>query len=428
MKKKFFASMLIVAMTLGTAWAVRGHFGHEQGAAWAGAIGALALILTSRRKEWYKKMLVIALSSAFGWGITGMISYGIVVGYGRSDNLPNAFYGYLMLFVIGGLFGLLGGGMTGLSLESSKTNKVKWANLLSQMVAGGLIVYGFLINQLEWLMTPPRNETWAICLGAALAMFWYMRRNNFSSAFRVSIITGIGSGFGFAFGNFLQTVGTVYEIQFNMWNVMEYSIGFFGGLALAYSVFTSKWPEKTVVPKPWENVVAFLVLFVFIPLVIFQQSLQFNTLVEKLSRLNAPVNIVSISKISSIASLCIIISLALISWLNLKKSKFIFERKNVMFLFVLLFSSYIALGYIIKGVFIENVPLNIHLYVLNLIIILFLLIKIKLPIQDISTKHLNSRKISFIVIAIIIVIFFIALIAISIHDGIPGAHHRFSIP
>ncbi len=373
-------------------------------------------------------MLVITLSSAFGWGITGMMSYGIVVGYGRSDNLPNAFYGYLMLFVIGGLFGLLGGGITALSLESSKTNKVKWATLLSQMVAGGLIVYGFLINQLEWLMTPPRNETWAICLGAALAMFWYMRRNNFSSAFRVSIITGIGAGFGFAFGNFLQTVGTVYEIQFNMWNVMEYSIGFFGGLALAYSVFTSKWPEKTGVPKPWENVVAFLVLFIFIPLVIFQQSLQFNTLVEKLGRLKAPDNIVSISKISTIASLLIIISAALMSWFNLKKSKFVFERKNVMFLFILLFTSYIALGYIVKGVFIENVPLNIHLYVLNLVIILFLLMKIKLPIADILTKHLNPRKISFMVIAMIIVIFFIALISTSIHDGIPGAHNRFTIP
>lgn len=428
MKKELFVSILIVAMTLGTAWAVRGHFGHEQGAAWAGAIGALALILASRRKEWYKKMLVITLSSAFGWGITGMMSYGIVVGYGRSDNLPNAFYGYLMLFVIGGLFGLLGGGITALSLESSKTNKVKWATLLSQMVAGGLIVYGFLINQLEWLMTPPRNETWAICLGAALAMFWYMRRNNFSSAFRVSIITGIGAGFGFAFGNFLQTVGTVYEIQFNMWNVMEYSIGFFGGLALAYSVFTSKWPEKTGVPKPWENVVAFLVLFIFIPLVIFQQSLQFNTLVEKLGRLKAPDNIVSISKISTIASLLIIISAALTSWFNLKKSKFVFERKNVMFLFILLFTSYIALGYIVKGVFIENVPLNIHLYVLNLVIILFLLMKIKLPIADILTKHLNPRKISFMVIAMIIVIFFIALISTSIHDGIPGAHNRFTIP
>lgn len=428
MKKELFASILIVAMTLGTAWAVRGHFGHEQGAAWAGAIGALALILASRRKEWYKKMLVITLSSAFGWGITGMISYGIVVGYGRSDNLPNAFYGYLMLFVIGGLFGLLGGGMTGLSLESSRTNKVKWAALLSQMVIGGLIVYGFLINQLGWLMTPPRNENWAICLGAALSMFWYMRRNNFTSSFRVSIITGIGSGFGFAFGNFLQTVGTVYEIQFNMWNVMEYSIGFFGGMALAYSVFTSKWPDKIIVPEPWKNIVAFLVLFVFIPLVVFQQSLQFNNFVEKLSSLNDPEHVVSVSKISSIASLFVIISSALMSWINIKKSKFIFERKNVMLLFMLLFSSYIALGYIINGIFHENVQLNIHLYVLNLIIILFLLIKIKLPIPEISIKDLNSRKISFIVIAIILVIFFIALISTSIHDGIPGAHDRFTIP
>tara|TARA_S200000501_G_scaffold361370_1_gene389513 strand:+ start:290 stop:427 length:138 start_codon:yes stop_codon:yes gene_type:complete len=36
--------ILIVAMALGTAWAIRGQFGHEQGAAWAGAIGGLALV------------------------------------------------------------------------------------------------------------------------------------------------------------------------------------------------------------------------------------------------------------------------------------------------------------------------------------------------------------------------------------------------
>ena len=54
--------------------------------------------------------------------------------------------------------------------------------------------------------------------------------------------------------------------------------------------------------------------------------------------------------------------------------------------------------------------------------------KIKLPIADILTKHLNPRKISFMVIAMIIVIFFIALISTSIHDGIPGAHNRFTIP
>lgn len=95
-------------MTLGTAWAIRGHFGHELGAAWAGGIGALALVLVSQRKNWHAKMLMIAFSSAIGWGSGGMISYGKVVAYGRSDDFLNAAYGLLMLFVIGSLFGLMG--------------------------------------------------------------------------------------------------------------------------------------------------------------------------------------------------------------------------------------------------------------------------------------------------------------------------------
>src|SRR5690554_2057993 len=114
-------SILIVGMSLATAWAVRGQFGHEQGAAWAGGIGAMALVLVAKRPDWHKKLLPITMISAIGWGVTGMISYGRVVGYGRSDNYPNALYGLMMLFVIGALFGLLGGGLTGLYLESSDT-------------------------------------------------------------------------------------------------------------------------------------------------------------------------------------------------------------------------------------------------------------------------------------------------------------------
>lgn len=131
--KKQWISILIVGMTLGTAWAVRGQFGHEQGAAWAGATGALALVIVSKRPDWYAKMLTIALSSAVGWGAGGMISYGIVVGYGRSISYPNALYGLIMLFLIGGLFGLLGGGLTGLTLESFQAHKVKWGNLVAEM-------------------------------------------------------------------------------------------------------------------------------------------------------------------------------------------------------------------------------------------------------------------------------------------------------
>jgi hypothetical protein len=45
--KKQLITILIVGMAFGTAWAIRGQFGHEQGAAWAGGIGGLALILVS---------------------------------------------------------------------------------------------------------------------------------------------------------------------------------------------------------------------------------------------------------------------------------------------------------------------------------------------------------------------------------------------
>ena len=142
-------SILIVAMSLATAWAIRGQFGHEQGAAWAGAIGGLALILVSNRKDWYNKMVLVALASAIGWGAGGMISYGVVVGYGRADNFINAFYGLSMLFVIGALFGLLGGGLVGLVLDSTKNNRVKWGSLMAEMVAGGLLGY-FLLSRTNW--------------------------------------------------------------------------------------------------------------------------------------------------------------------------------------------------------------------------------------------------------------------------------------
>lgn len=161
-------ALVFVGMALATAWAIRGQFGHEQGAAWAGAIGGLALVLVSGRKDWYNKAVMVALASAVGWGAGGMISYGKVVGYGRSVEFLNAYYGFGMLFVIGALFGLLGGGLVGLVLASTEGKRVKWGALLSQMTAGGILSYYFLIEQIGFKMTPPRSEAWAVVLGAGL--------------------------------------------------------------------------------------------------------------------------------------------------------------------------------------------------------------------------------------------------------------------
>ncbi len=424
MNKSQLIGTLIVGMSLGTAWAVRGQFGHEQGAAWAGAIGAMALVLVSKRADWYRKMLPIVFVAAIGWGVTGMISYGRVVGYGRADNFPNAFYGLLMLFVIGGLFGLLGGGLTGLCLESSEKKKVKWARLMAEMVAGSLISYGLLVNQLGVLMTPPRSEAWALCLGGGLAMLWYMARNNFSSSLRVALFTTLGAGFGFAFGNFLQTVGTVLQINFNMWNVMEYSIGFFGGTSMAYTIFTSKWPETEKSPKSWENQVAFLFLVALIPLIIFRESIQYSELVKRMA--NLP-NTEQVANLTAWVGALILSAGILIAWFFRKN--LVADNRNTArrYFFAAYFGVYIVLSYLVTGALAGSFHLNHHLYVVNFIVIFILLNRVELLVTGINIRKMNYGKYRLLLFIILVIIALLALVSISIHDGISGAHNRFEL-
>lgn len=415
-------TILIVAMTLATAWAIRGQFGHEPGAAWAGGIGALSLILVSKRKDWYSKIFGITLASAIGWGATGMISYGQVVGYGRSMNFPNVFYGLLMLFIIGGIYGILGGGLVGLSLDSSKEKRVNWGSLLAEMVAGGIVGYYLLIVQFEWLMTPPRDEMWSVCLGAGLAMLWYMARNNFKSPLRVALYSALGGGFGFAFGNFLQTLGAGLEIQFNMWNVMEYSIGFFGGTGMAYGVFSSVWPEEAPVPERWESKIAVLVVFVAIPFIILFDSMGYDTLIE---RINDKINPELTAFLSTLFGPIIIFSVAGIGYFKYLKSKAGFERKDILVLFIAYLSAYILVSYIVSGVFAGRFPLNHQLYVVNLAVILWLAGKQFTPFFTKPVSEMNINRWILYLAGIIAVIMILALISVNTHGEMGGAHERF---
>lgn len=418
--KKQGIGILIVAMSLATAWAVRGQFGHEQGAAWAGAIGGLALVLVSKRKDWYDKMVLVALASGIGWGAGGMISYGMVVGYGHSNDFLNAFYGIGMLFVIGALFGLLGGGLVGLVLDSTKNNKVRWGAVVSEMVAGGLISYFFLVEQIGFKMTPPRSEAWAIIFGAGLAMLWYMARENRHSAIRVAIFSAFGAGFGFAFGNFLQVLGNVYEVSFNMWNVMEYCIGFFGGSAMAYGVYSSAWPIAEAKPKIWTNRVALFVVAVFIPLIVYRESLSYDTLLKRLGELP---NIVSVTSTSTIAAALILLTMALILIWKLNKSSFE-KRDVVLFLFVYL-GVYIVMSYLVTGLFAGDLHVNHHLYILN-VLILFMLIKgnkYEVSVETINGIHAYKWLGYFLVLVLFLAL--LAFIATSVHGELPGRQNRF---
>jgi len=414
-------SILIVAMSLATAWAIRGQFGHEQGAAWAGAIGGLALIMVSNRKDWYNKMVLVALASAIGWGAGGMISYGVVVGYGRADNFINAFYGLSMLFVIGALFGLLGGGLVGLVLDSTKNNKVKWGSLMSEMVAGGLLGYFFLVEQIGFKMTPPRSEAWSIILGAGLAMLWYMAREKRNSAIRVAIITAIGGGFGFAFGNFLQVIGNVMEIQFNMWNVMEYSIGFFGGSAMAYGVYSSKWPVDETLPKKWVNRAALFIIVILIPLIIYRESLAYEYFMKRLGEI---LNLDSVATLSTTFVAIVLVLMSSILFWKLKDGKY--KKKDVSLFFFVFLAVYILISYMVTGLFAGKMELNHHLYILNIIVIFMLVRKERPAMFELVSDKVNSKKWLTYLIVVLIFIALLAVIAINSHGDIGGAN-RFPV-
>jgi len=185
-------AVLFVALALGLGWAIRGHFGHEWGASWAGAMAVLAVLLAAKRKDWDARMPVLTVIGGVGWGVGGMMSYGLLVGYCRAPDFGNALYGFAMLGVVGALYGFVGGGMLGLGLETTGEKKPDWPALLTQMITAGLFFWSVLIPQFEWKMTPPRSELWAACLGVSVALAWYLYRHGFHRALRVAGYSALG--------------------------------------------------------------------------------------------------------------------------------------------------------------------------------------------------------------------------------------------
>lgn len=423
--KGLLLNLIIVGMTLGTTWAIRGQFGHEQGAAWAGAIGAIAIILIAKRADWYSKLFKATLAAAIGWGLGGMMSYGVVVGYGRGTEFINVYYGLLMLFVIGGLYGFIGGGLFGLTLTDSIKNKVKWPLVLIGMTAGGIITYFFVVMQWEWFMTPPRSEVWAVCLGMAFFLIWFLIENKYNSAIRVAVFAGLGGGFGFAFGNFLQVLGNVTEIQFNFWNVMEYSLGFFGGLGMAYGTFTSDWEKTEPTQSKISNLVPILLVVFLIPFVVWEQSFELERLQKTYANLLSGNAEAIASLIQIIAFLLIIIQagFVFIKYFYQQKDNTIqYAESDVKTFFISHFGIYIVFSLLITGAIVSTYRIEQYLYIINFIIILSVLPKLN-PVFE--SRNIGAGKWTRNFLFILLFIAVLAFIVINTHGEMSGSHNRF---
>lgn len=422
--KKLWFSMLLVAMSLGTAWAIRGQFGHEHGAAWAGAIGTLSILLVAKRKDWLAKAFSVTLAGGVGWGLGGMMSYGMVVGYGRGSDFGNVFYGLLMLFIIGGLYGFIGGGFFGFALLNPKKTKVKWSRLIVEMVVSGLIFYFFMIEQFGWNMTPPRSELWAACFGMAVSLMAHLIRNKQYAPLRVAVFAGLGGGFGFAFGNFLQVLGRVSEIDFNFWNVMEYSLGFFGGLGMSYGAFTANWEDNEVEDSThnYTEVFSLLAISLLIPFIVWQQSFPG----DRVSKMLEKINFTDVSLGDSMTlwfSLALILVFSVFYYIRMKSLEFNkFPYSEIKIFFIGLFGIYIIFSWLITGAFLSTYRIEQYLYLVNFVIIILLIDKAEVSFRSIA---IETKRYFYGLAGVVLVIALLAVVAINSHGEMDHAHKRF---
>ncbi|MBK5290247.1 MAG: hypothetical protein JJE04_00950 [Acidobacteriia bacterium] len=276
--------LLLVALSHCIGWAVRGNWGHENGAMIPGALSALALVACSGRANWMRRAAWFGFFGALGWSFGGSMSYGIVIGYTKSGVGATVAYGLAMLFVIGFLWGAVGGAAVAMTasfedrrlrdffpplivvfcvwavwewlemggpnwfdsdwvgvglLLLSVSGHCLWkrsvsdaARLMLRMGVGWFAGMLVLVQVMGLHMTPPRSDNWAGSVGMAAAMLaWFWRRGELEIV-RVSLITALFSGAGFALGDLFQVLGPSTGITTNWWSLMEQSFGFIAGAGL----------------------------------------------------------------------------------------------------------------------------------------------------------------------------------------------------
>jgi len=291
------SAIILTAISLSIGWGIRGNFGHEIGAMVPGALAAMAIALLAGREDWQRKVAWFGMFGALGWAFGGSMSYGQVIGYTHSGHSLSVLYGFAALFLIGFLWGAIGGAGSALpaTLTREKLSEflpplmavfIAWflqdiventlvtvnpefrqdsplywydtdwlaaataiaavlvlaalrrrlcgpSRMILHMAIGWWLGFLILVPLLGWRMTPPRGDNWAGCLGMTIGLWIWLRRNGLNGVLLSSLITAFFGGFGFAFATFLRLFGIRTGWQTNWHSFMEQSYGFINGLGIA---------------------------------------------------------------------------------------------------------------------------------------------------------------------------------------------------
>ncbi len=307
-------AVLLAALSLSVGWGIRGNFGHEYGAMIPGALAAMAVCLLSGRADWWRRAPHFAFFGAVGWSFGGSMSYGHVLGYAHSGVLSSVLYGFACLFVIGFLWGAVGGAATAMPACLSRERLTEFyapllvvfaawgvqdvvvervfavpsdlrqesplywydtdwlaallavvavllpavvrrrlcgaSRLILCMAIGWWLGFLVLVNVLHVRMTPPRGDNWAGMLGMTAAMLAFFIRGGFAPVARAALVSAFVGGFGFSTATCIKIVAMKSGLHTNWHSVMEQTYGFINGLGIAAAMGSLALRQPRVVDEP----------------------------------------------------------------------------------------------------------------------------------------------------------------------------------
>ncbi len=138
------STFFLVGLSLSIGWGIRGNFGHEYGAAFAGCLAVVAAALLSGREDWRNRIAYFAFFGALGWGFGATQSYMQVLSYTESGHGISQWYGYMATFYIGFLWAGMGGAGTAFVAVA---NKKQIVNIFKPLIA--IFALWFLLDLIE---------------------------------------------------------------------------------------------------------------------------------------------------------------------------------------------------------------------------------------------------------------------------------------
>jgi hypothetical protein len=201
------AMVLFCGLSLSIGWGIRGNFGHEYGAMIPGALAALAAVALAGREDWWRRAPYFAMLGALGWSFGGSISYMWVISYTHSGHLPSQIYGFACLFLIGFLWGALGGAGTALP---AALDRDRLASLFPPMLAvfAAWWLEDLIVPRIDPVASQWRHLGWLywydsdwiaglLAIVAVVALAAFRRRFTWGSSLILHLAIGWWAGFLF---------------------------------------------------------------------------------------------------------------------------------------------------------------------------------------------------------------------------------------